>query len=162
MIKVERTHDKELIKSIITREDIWSVIAEDGQEVDDFKPECDSDCWLVVNDDNLTVGLYNLHPENRITLEAHIHILPEYRRDYAHAAGVSFFKWFMEECPEQYHKLIVKIPALYPNVRRFVEAFGLKLEGTWTESHLKDGNLVDLWLLSITKPEIGRFLSDQD
>jgi hypothetical protein len=122
---VERTHDKALIKSVMTMPEIWEAVSEDGQDSQNFEPETESDCWLAIKDDSLTVGLYNLHPENRSTLEAHIQMIPEHRKEYSVKAGAAFLLWFAGECPAQYQKLIVKIPSLYPNVRKFVQSFGL-------------------------------------
>ena len=154
MIAIKRTFDGELIREIMTRPDIWETITEDGQNVDDYFPECEGDCWLAVSDDNLTVGLYNLHPMNGVTLEAHIQMLPEHRLDYARPSVNHFYRWFRDECPKQYQKLIVKIPSLYPNVKKFVSEFGLELEGTLTKSHLKNGELADTWLMGITREQI--------
>lgn len=160
MIKVSRTWDAELVRDVMTRPDIWATVAEDGQFIDDYAVDCTGDCWLEVSDDNLTVGLYNLHPENSVTLQAHIQLLPEYRLDYARPSGKKFFEWIVNEGPKQYQKLIVKIPSIYPNVRKFVEEFGLVLEGTITKSYLKNDELVDMWILGITKDDIKGFISD--
>ena len=159
MIKIQRTFDADLVRKVMTRPDIWATVAEDGQNIDDYSPEVEEDCWLEVSDDFLTVGLYNLHPMNGSTLEAHIQMLPEHRLDYARPSGLKFFKWIIDECPAQYHKFIVKIPALYPNVKKFVEEFGLTLEGTITKSHMKNGELVDVWFLGITKDQIKEALA---
>ncbi|GAF75546.1 unnamed protein product, partial [marine sediment metagenome] len=56
MITATRTYDKKAIKEIMSMNGIRETIAEDGQNPDDFKPDLDTDCWLLIHDDDVVIG----------------------------------------------------------------------------------------------------------
>ena len=154
VMNCERTFNDRLVYSVITMPEIWSTIAEDGQNPDDFEPNCDSDCWLLMTEGSETIGLYNLHPHNSCTLEIHAHVIPEHRNRYSRDTGRAALKWIMDHSPDMYQKVIAQVPDIYPNVRKFCELNGLILEGTNRESYRKNGVLLDQYLLGITRKEI--------
>lgn len=148
---LERTHDTELIKSIVS--EMWDCVCEDGHDLETFDPKPDANCWVKLDD----IGLYNLHPHNSSTLEIHAFILPEYRKDKSEESGKEILKWMLEKSPVQYQKVIAQVPFLYPNVKEFCMKNGFQVEGVNRLSHKKDGVLHDQWLLGITREEIKRF-----
>jgi RimJ/RimL family protein N-acetyltransferase len=156
----ERTFDKDVIASIMTTPDIWDTIAEDGSNIDDFSADCDGECWVLMTVDNDVIGAYNLHPHNSVTLEIHAHVLPEYRNAYSGDTGTAILQWFLDNSPNKYEKIIAQIPVIYDNVKRFTCSFGFQEEGVNRLSYKKNGNIIDQWLLGITRTEIEDFLHE--
>ena len=154
MITTTRTYDAYLVRSVITRPDIWATVAEDGQDPLTYAPDVHNDCWLTMTGpDDVLVGLYCLDQYNAVTLEIHAQVLPEHRKVYSRATGEAALAWVLENVP-QCQKVIASVPAIYPNVRDFTLQFGFRVEGTIRHSYLKDGKVHDLWLLGITRDEI--------
>ena len=157
-MRIERTFDEQVVKSVMLHPAIWATVAEDDQIPGDWEPETDGECWLeVVNGDTL-VGLYNFHPTNSTTLEIHAHVLPQYRKDCAFESGDLALKWMLEQAPEQYQKVIAQVPTLYGNVIKFTLAHGFTLEGINRLSDRIGGVLYDQYLLGITRNEIQEYL----
>ena len=128
---------------------MWDNVCEDGHTIEEFDPEPEANCWVAMGD----YGVYCLHPHNRVTLEIHAFILPEHRKEHSEMSGKKILEWIYSEA-EQYKKVIAQIPKLYPNVRDFCLKQGFALEGINRMSHLKDGKLMDMWLMGITREEI--------
>lgn len=152
----QRTHDHELIKSVLFNPAIWETIAEDDQEQSQFKIDSNANCFVEMKEDK-TIGVYVLHPHNSATLEIHAHILPEYRQNHSIESGRTILKWVLDNTG--YYKVVAQVPEIYPNVKKFCLANGFRLEGVNRKSYWKNGELVDQWLLGITKEEIEEFLS---
>jgi len=131
---------------------MWDCVCEDGHSLKDFDPKPDENCWLSIAD----IGMYNLHPHNSTTLERHAFILPAKRKENAMLTGKEILKWILENAPEQYQKIIAQVPSIYPNVKDFCIKNGFQVEGINRLSHKKNGEIVDQWLLGITREEIKR------
>lgn len=158
----QRTFDIKLINSIMFHPEIFDCVSEDNQDVGSQEFDVNADCWVSMMVDDKCIGVYNMHPLNSATLEAHAHILPEYRKAHSNNSIVKMFEWILNECPEMYQKFIVNIPSIYPNVKRFCLRNGFTNEGVNRLSHRKNGDLCDIHMLGITKPEIERFLNVKD
>jgi len=147
----ERTYDPELVKSILTRPEIYETIAEEGSGA--FEPDMDRNVWLAMLVPEI-VGIYQIERINGITAQIHANVLPEYRKRYSKDTGWAALGWVMDNLPE-IHKLIAVIPVIYPNVRDFTCSFGFVEEGLNRQSYQKNGAIHDQWILGITRPEIG-------
>jgi RimJ/RimL family protein N-acetyltransferase len=156
-MRVERTVDAELIHSIMTEPEMWATVAEDGQEPRFYSPEVYREAWLLMTVKDEPVAVYRLHAINGVTCEIHAQVIPKHRERYAHRTGLEALRWLYEEAP-MYQKVVCWVPDVYPNVRAFSEKFGFKLEGTNRASYLKHGQLRDMWLLGMTRDEIGELL----
>ena len=152
-MKVSRTYDIEMIKELITRDEIWSTIAEDGQVKENYSPKVEAECWLEVTVDDKVIALYNIHTKNCITVEFHAHVLPKYRKEYSRPSFVAAFRWIYENAPV-YQKVVGQIPFCCENVKRFCENIGFKHEGVNRLSYLKNGEILDQWIMGITRDEI--------
>ena len=95
------------------------------------------------------IGCFILHKQGAITLECHVQVLPEYRKDYAEQFGHAVIDWAWENTGAQ--KIVAQVPFLYPNVRDFALKMGFKVEGMNRESYLKNGEIYDQWYLGIIK-----------
>lgn len=156
-MNIERTLDAELIKGIITRPDMWRTVAEDGVKVEGYAPDLARAAYLSVSVGGAVVAIYQLMAINSVCLEIHAHVLPEYRSKYADKTGRAVLKWIYDTAP-QYNKVVVFVPVLYKNVRLFTCRLGFKEEGLNRASYLKNGIIVDQWLLGITRAEIGELI----
>ena len=151
---VERTKDIELINSIMFNDDIFDVISEDRVTKENQRFDVYGECWLKVLCDETLIGLYNFHYINQSTLEAHVHILPEFRKAHSAESIIKIYQWIIDECDGAVSKFVCNIPSLYPNVLSFCLSNGFTLEGTNRKSHLKNGILHDINMVGITKKEI--------
>ncbi len=160
-MNIYRTFDDDAIREIMFNPSIWERCAEDGQEQDEYNPETEADCWLLLEAEEGYIGAYNIHPHNSATLEIHAHILPKYRKKYAMESGDLVLRWILDEAPERYQKVIAQIPACYQNVVDFTLAHGFVEEGINRLSDRINGILSDVWLLGITRTEIKGYLDAQ-
>ena len=152
-MKVTRTYDAALITDLMTRDDIWATIAEDGQKKEEFEPNVLDECWLEMKAGETLVGVYNLHTHNGITVQIHAHVLPEHRKKNSRATGIESLRWIYDNAPV-YKKVIAEIPFCFENVKNFAESIGYQLEGVNRLSYLKNGVIVDQWRMGITRDEI--------
>lgn len=153
-ISIERTLDKELIQSILTDEMIWDAIAEDGQEKDLFEVDLEKNIFLMVNDEEVCIGIYILHVFNGCTLQIHANMLTEYREAFATESGEKVLEWFRDSGPEKYTKLMAYIPAIYPHVYHFTMNRGFKDEGLLTNAYRKKGQLHDIHILGLERQSL--------
>ena len=158
-MKIYRTFDDNATRDIMLSPGIWEKCAEEGQAPEDYSPETEADCWLLIEVGGESIGAYNVHPHNSTTLEIHAHILPDFRRKYAFESGDMALEWIMNEAPESYQKVIAQIPSCYKNVIDFTLGHGFVKEGINRLSDVIDGVLYDQWLLGITRPEIEEYLN---
>jgi len=160
-LNCERTFDDELVYRVMTSPEIWQTVAEDGQNPDDFNPNCDDDCWLLIDDRSELVGLYNLHASNSTTLMMHAQIMTDKRQEYSDRAGLEVWKWILNNCPNNYQKFNAMIPTIYPNVKNYADRMFMVLEGLNRKSYLKNGNICDQWMMGVTRDEIKEFLANE-
>ena len=159
MITAERIYDHNLIKSIMTSPDIWATVAEDGHSPASFTCDTEGECWLLMTNGDDVVGIYNIHGINAVTCEIHAQVIPEHREKHSYGTGKVALDWIFSNAPE-YKKVIAQIPVVFENVKNFTCQFGFKVEGINRLSYLKDGAIVDQWLLGITRDEIKVFLDE--
>lgn len=160
-MRIERTFDEQVVKSVMLHPAIWATVAEETQDPEKWEPEMVADCWLQIVCDGKLIGLYNIHAHNSVTLEIHAQVLPEYRSEYAKESSRQVLQWILDsEDAAGYEKVIAQIPTLYPQVKHFTLNAGFQEEGLNRLSYRKDGKLYDQWLLGITRQEIKAFLGD--
>ncbi len=95
------------------------------------------------------VGCFVLHKQSAATVECHVQVLPEHRKQWAETFGRAVIDWAWGNTGAQ--KLVAQIPTIYPNVLRFAERMGFLVEGINAASYLKHGRLVDQWYVGLTK-----------
>ena len=158
MIEAHRVTDKAVVNAIMKQPDIWATIAEDGQNQENFDCDVVGEHWLLMTTKDYVVGLYNIHAINVIQCQIHAHVFPEHRKKHSYETGVLALKWLYDNEPS-YQKLIAIIPVIYENVKKFTCQFGFQVEGINRMSYLKNGEIVDQYLLGITREEIEEFLA---
>ena len=84
--------------------------------------------------------------DSKNTWDAHIHVLPERRKEYSIKAGETIMKWIKSNLKGSL--IYTSMPKFCLKVRDFLFHFGFKqigiLEGAW----LKNGVQHDMWILT--------------
>ncbi len=158
MISLRKAEAVDEVAQILKDPEIFDRIAEDGVTYQDFRISFDgTQCYMLIESDDMIIGVWCLYPANSSTLNIHCNILKDYRV-YAKEAGKLIVKWFAEESPSQYIKLNAEIPVIYPDVYFFTKKFGFLDEGINRQSICKNGDIIDQWRLGLTKNEAIAFL----
>ena len=145
---IRETDDIELIKRIFCDPEIYARISDDGSpEAEDFNPVEPCDHVYYLTDDSETCLVY-FHWKNCVTLEGHIQILKSHRGS-AMEFGELAKKWVWDNTDAR--KIEVTIPDIYPDVFKFIQKQGFKLEGLSENSYLKNGKLHDQFYLGLEK-----------
>ena len=147
---IAETKDSKLISLIATIPSLWETIAEDGVSPDKWQPDM-TEGWLIGSDDDGLIGLYNVHPQNTVTLQIHPIIPLETRGKRAYDSAQEVLRWIFTTT--QYQKVVCEIPVIYRNVKLFAMKAGMKEEGINRQSYLKNGKIHDQWHLGIAKQE---------
>lgn len=148
MITVRRCFDKESITCAAV--ECFHDIVEDNTDYDCIDIDVDADCWLGFYAHGDCLGYIQFSPYNRTTLDFHAYIYKQHRR-YSIECGKLAIKWFKEQSPSMYKKLISQVPSCYRHIRRYAFSIGFKQEGVWSKSFTKDGKLHDLWLFGFER-----------
>ena len=151
---IRRCLDVDLIRKIMTHPVIYEAISEDGAPWrDEYVPEMSGHWYLIGWVNDTPIGLMIYHPVNGVTMECHVHVLPEYREEYAHEFGQQVLTWAWNNLPV--HKIVAQIPVIYPNVIAFAEKNGFIIEGVNRLSYMKHGQLHDQIYLGIARYDHG-------
>lgn len=152
---IKIVEDIETIKSIMLADEIWKTISEDEIRKEEYIPDLNNDLWVGAFVDNECIGLFRFHSVTGVALQLHVQILLKHRKEYSMKAMAKVWEWFEEGIEKNFIKVIVSIPAIYPNVYKFALVNGFIDEGINRMSIKKNGQVVDQWLLGITREEIG-------
>jgi len=155
----DRTYDAELIKQIMA--EFWDDVAEDGQTVEEYFPDVESELWLAVRDHDDVLGVYRLHAITNTCLQVHIQIRKKFRGETAQKIQHAINAEWLKNLPENYQKLVAEVPVIYPNVREFILANGWTIEGINRSSIKKKGKIVDMWRFGITRSELAEVVASQ-
>lgn len=136
---------KEDARTVLETPAIFETISEDGMtEV----PLPDGPIYLCGYVPEL-VGCFILHKQSKATVECHVQVLPEHRKERAEEFGRAVIEWTWENTGAV--KIVAQIPEIYPNVLRFAQSMGFQLEGINTKSHIKGGVLHDQWYVGLRR-----------
>lgn len=148
-MKIERTHDMELVKSIMSHPAIFPHIHDDS--VTECAPiDHEGLFWMLVSDGE-PAGVFLVHAHNSACFEMHTCLLPRiWGKDAAHAAQL-LLAWAFNDT--QCQKMITAVPSYNRAAIRFAKAGGMTQEGVNRASFLRNGELIDQIMLGITKQE---------
>jgi len=148
-VKLAQTKNIDDIKSILCHPEIYDRIAEDGApKIEDYQPDLES-VICVMDDQKIGVMLY--HWVNGITLECHIQILPDRRKDANKFCQLAL-EWVWDNTKAT--KIVAQIPELYPDVVKFAYKNGFQLEGMNEKSYMKNGKIYSQIYLGLIRPEV--------
>jgi hypothetical protein len=137
------------IKGVLCHPEIYDRIAEDGMpNWEDYEPDIDG-VMCVMDENKIGVMLY--HWVNGITLECHIQILPEYRKEANKFCQLAL-EWVWDNTKAT--KIVAQIPELYPDVVKFAYKNGFQLEGMNESSYMKNGKIYSQMYLGLIRPEV--------
>lgn len=152
---IVRSFDYELIRQIMINPAIYPYISDDGTpEPWLFKPIESSQFYylLVLDNDNIVLGLFLVHPHNIAMYEIHTCLLPHCRGKMADEAGKLVLEWIFENTPCQ--KVMTHVPEYNRSALKYAERAGMQIEGVNRLSFQKLGQLHDQVLLGITRVEV--------
>lgn len=154
---IERTHNVDWIKSVLSIPVIADAITEDGCNLDSVPIEPKSVCYLRVSDNNKDVALYVLVPLSACSIEIHAHVLPAFRKtQQGFDSGRFALSWVFSKT--HYKKVNAQVPTIYENnVGAYCELHGLKREGINRCSYVKNDVVHDQIYYGITKNEFDKF-----
>ena len=145
-MEVKPTTDKEVIKSVLCNEWIYSRISEDGApSIEEYDPPMDV---LYLTDSDLS-GIMIFHPVNAASYEMHIQMIDKSK---AMEFCQSCVKWFWNN--SEAIKIIAQIPEIYPDVCRFAEKNGFIKEGVNRSSYRKNGEIYSQVYYGIIRPGV--------
>jgi len=148
LVRISPAQAKEILKD----RELWERISEDGLSYKEYKVP-DYNVYLGIQVDDKLIGLWWLEFECSSSINIHINILKEHRK-HAFDAGNLFLSHFKDNFSEQFQKLNCKIPVIYKDVYNFTKKFGFQDEGLDRLSIVKNGELIDRYILGITRGEI--------
>ncbi len=146
--------DTDVIKDIITDPELFDRLRADGMDPGEFEPNIDNaNLWLGIYTEDGLIGLFHIERKTITVIELHANILEKFRAKYAKDAGIMIITYFAYMIDPEVKKLVAEIPVCYPDVYHYSLNNGLVLEGKNRKSILKDGELIDQYLLGITRDE---------
>ncbi len=150
------TIDMGLVRAIMTEPDIWDRCAEDGVEMEEWYPGYDSmTAWLLCIEDKDIIGVILMHTDTSVSIKMHPYLRKEHR-EKGRKMMKAFYEWVLENTDVM--KVNVTIPINQNIVVNFAKKVGFQKEGKSRLSYLKDGQLIDLQHLGITRIEIEEYL----
>ena len=150
-MKLERTHDMEVVGAILAHPAIAPHIGDDGA-TDHAPMDYEGFHWmLVTSDDGSVGGVFLVHAANSFTYEMHTCLLPSMWGAPAKAAAKLLGDWVFDETACE--KLVTKVPVYNRKALRFAKAGGMVEEGNNRASFKRNGTMIDQIILGITKQE---------
>jgi hypothetical protein len=139
----------EEVKEVVSSPDLLPMLVEDGFS-GDFEPDMNQ-VWLLFEDDEDIIGIFNFTHITSICFEMHPMIYKKYRLKYARQCMDWAFMFFLET---DKNKIIVQIPSDRPELVNFAKHHGFIEEGINRDSVMKEGKIMNIIQLGITKSEI--------
>jgi len=141
---VERTLDVGVVLDVLVDPVIFNAISEDGMTYEQLKIDVIDNFWLKITEDTNLMGCVQFKPIFNKCWDAHIHILPEFRKR-SKEAGALIWKWVEDNL---IGLIYANIPVFCPNVREFLLSFGFEDAGYLKNAWFKNGKQNDMWILT--------------
>ena len=145
MLTIQRTFDVGYCINILARPEIAAVIQEDIPVSKPFEIDVINDYWVSFKDGNKELGVALLHPTYNSCFDTHIHVLPEYRKEYTVEIGKAFWGWIEGNFKDSL--ITTNVPVIYENVRSFLLSNDFKDAGKLDGAFLKEGKKQDVWIM---------------
>lgn len=149
----ERTFDYSLVRMIVTAPEVYRNVTEDGAPPpEQYKAiESDSVYYLVIKDDAL-LGMFAFVPTSvsGVCYEVHTCLLRAAWGEKANEAAKLAEQWMWDNTGAQ--RIITSVPEYNALARRFAERQGMRQYGLNPRAYLKGGQLMDIYLLGISRP----------
>lgn len=146
----ERTHDTDVIREIATHPKVWPTMADDLSGVPaEWNPVLHEGVWYVLGKEESRVcGMFVFFPENSVTWQVHICMLPEFW-GRASRALKEVFDWLWSRTPCR--RITGSIPLWNAPAIHCALRAGMTPYGVNQHSSLKHSRLHHQLLLGISK-----------
>lgn len=149
-MRLERTKDAALIRSIVTHESIWPHVSEDGVSRETWEPAIHDQIYqLAIIDEEGVGGVFILTPHSSVCWEVHTCVLPSHRGAKAREATALCAKWMFANSPCLH--IITKVPAYNRQAYKLARDSGLRDIGVIESAWVKGGEACDVYLLGVLK-----------
>lgn len=153
MITVTPSKNLELIREILTTDEIFEWAAEDGVKKENVNPCNDPlSIYLLCKNGSDVIGLIYVQHESACSLTMHPYLNSESKK-YGRDVMTELFKWFIS-LPKIICKINVSIPINRQIVYNFAKKCGFVDEGINRASYIKSGVVYDKKNLGLTRQEI--------
>ena len=139
---IEPTTDKEQIKEIITEPKLWAMTYGQGCLIEQFEVDLNNYYYSIIHDKQV-IGLFETKPFNKITLDAHIYILPKYQDGQLSVKAVKAGQEYFKENTD-IHNIITTVPVSCSYVHRFLSKTDFKATGQISDGIIYNDQLQNL------------------
>jgi hypothetical protein len=144
MISFRRTRDLEVVRSIMTHEQLWPWLSDDfAPAPENFQPN-DAEClwYMLAFEGELPLGLFITHPINQLVWEVDHALLPWAWGAPAREAGAAFEAWLFSNTPAI--KAVGFTPACNKLALRYARQAGMREVGRITRGYQRRFELFDI------------------
>lgn len=133
-----------IIRAVLAQEGAYeSLVYDNSPPIEEFYPDVKNKVWLLLQEGARTAGLIMLEPLNNVLWQPHIIIFEKYRGSGSENWGRLAAQYMKYTYRAQ--KLIALTP--YLSAKHYAERMGFKYVGMLTQSIMKDGQLMDQYML---------------
>lgn len=149
-MRVEQTHDMDLVTSIFKHDSIWPFCCEDGTEKEGFYvPDINGFYSLLVIENDTVNGVFWLNPITSVILEVHTCLLPHGRGAKANQAANLLVNWVFSNTKAT--SIVTRVPAFNEKARKLAERTGFSLLCTHKDAFMWNDRLYDMDFMGINK-----------
>ena len=142
---LEETKDEESIKHVMCNTMIFKLANDQDIEPHEYKVDWSSK-YLLLQDYERIYGLFRIREFSKITLEAHIYILPEY---WGKPVGVKAVKKLEKYARSRgYRNIFTTVPITCVQVLQFLQKVNCKVCGKIDKGIIFNNELVDVILFN--------------
>jgi RimJ/RimL family protein N-acetyltransferase len=151
-MQFDRSWDWQLIKGVVTHPRVYPHISDDFcPPAEQWEPNRHESIWyVVVRDGGELLGLWMFVPHNAICWEIHTCLLPSAWGRRAREAAQQGWAWLWAN--SSCVRVITDVPECNRLALRFARAAGMTQYGLNPKSYMKNGQLHDVILLGISRP----------
>ena len=150
-MKVSRTKDYELVRSLIAHPKVYPWLADDGSPAaEDFRPFQGDAIYYLLVEEQTPVGVFMFVPENAATVQVHTCLTPAVWGRSIEATNAAK-RWIFEHT--KFQRITTTIPENNRLAQRLAVRSGMKEYGRNPKSYLKGGVLLDQILYGMNKDE---------
>ena len=149
----EWAEDLELVRTVITHARLYDAISDDfSPSREDYRPPVSPAIrYLLVRDGGEFLGLWMCVAHSEIVLEVHTCLLPRAWGRRAAIAARECAEWLWRHTKAQ--RIITAAPSCNPLAIAFAKRAGMEQYGRNPRAYQKRGELHDVVLLGISRPE---------
>ena len=145
---LEITQDTNLIRDIMTNEEIWEKIREDGYSRENFNPVIPANVTILAVRIQKVIGLHRFTQyKDRVLF--HPVLLKQYRKEFGREFFDKGLDWFFGNT--DFNALEAEIPATHKATINLAKHLNFKEIGTIQNGVKKDNKTIDLKVLRLEK-----------